>query len=328
MFNKIILIIALSIPLHAYSGLDIQTIEKDFNFRNDTMYLKSIDTLRYSLSDHNNSYGKYVYISEKENKIYKMKINADKNNNTYIHLVFNARNAYMLGFITSNKENNIIKEKYYRFNEDKKSDLIDINNITTFTLPFSGNYTDLERKSTPREKMITNMSSVETAVTILSKHHENKKYDDKTSADLKKSMLQLILLTSESVRFPPIRKWNSEHLKHVNTNTTFFGLEYKKLTNDWSMISSDFKKIYGSHSNNRFNYSFKFGNMMDHPQPYNSTNIHNLCDYANYIPDTPKRDNELSEKSHKLYYIDILGERTYFPENQFMYINYAMTYYY
>ncbi|QXO48888.1 hypothetical protein JC861_13560 [Morganella morganii] len=250
-----------------------------------------------------------------------------KKKSTFISLVYNARNAYLLGFITNkNKKKNgkdEIEEKYYRFKEDT---LIDIKDLTTYTLNFSGNYSDLEKKAPSRESIKINHNSLKNAIITLNNHHENNGNNTNNESELKKSLLQLILFTSESIRFPAIMEWSSNHLKSVNPDVSIFGMEYKKLTNDWGMISKEFKKLYAIPESGVFKYSYRTGNMQNEPQPYRSINIHELCLYALYIPDKKTRSSDHSIDDHKFYSLSILGEKTFFPENQFMYINYALTY--
>lgn len=330
--KKIMVIIIFSFSFHAYADLNITTITEDFDYSNNLKYNESIRRLRSTLSDHSSGYGKNVYISEKENKIYRIKIYSDKNKTTFISLVYNARNAYLLGFVTSKtkkvNEKDETEEKYYRFNEDKLNEdkLIDIKGLTTYTLNFSGNYSDLENKAPSRESISINHESLKNAIITLNSHHENNGNKTKNEPELKKSLLQLILFTSESIRFPAIMEWNSNHLKSVDTDTDVFGIEYKKLTNDWKMISKEIKKLYAMPGSGLFKYSYRTGNMMNKPQPYRSINIHELCLYALYTTDKKTRSSDHSIDNHKLYSLSISGEKTFFPENQFMYINYALTY--
>lgn len=325
--KKIMAIIICGFSFHAYADLNIMPITDDFDYSNNFKYNESIRKLRSKLSDHSSGYGKNVYISEKENKLYRINIYSDEKKSTFISLVYNARNAYLLGFITNKKKEKNgkveIEEKYYRFKEDT---LIDVKDLTTYTLNFSGNYSDLEKNSPSRESITINHNSLKNAIITLNNHHENNGNNTNNESELKKSLLQLILFTSESVRFPAIMEWNSNHLKSVNPDVSMFGMEYKKLTNDWGMISKEFKKLYAMPGSGVFKYSYRMGDMKDKPQPYRSINIHELCLYALYIPDKKTRSSDHSIDDHKFYSLSILGEKTFFPENQFMYINYALTY--
>ncbi|WP_317419705.1 MULTISPECIES: ribosome-inactivating family protein [unclassified Morganella (in: enterobacteria)] len=325
--KKIMAIIIFCFYFHAYAELNITPINDDFDYSNNLKYNESIRKLRSELSDHSSGYGKNVYISEKENKLYRIKIHSDEKKSTFISLVYNARNAYLLGFITNKKKEKNgkeeIEEKYYRFKEDT---LIDVKDLTTYTLNFSGNYSDLEKNSPSRESIKINHNSLKNAIITLNNHHENNGNNTNNESELKKSLLQLILFTSESIRFPAIMEWNSNHLKSVNPDVSMFGTEYKKLTNDWGMISKEFKKLYAMPGSGIFKYSYRAGNMQNEPQPYRSVNIHELCLYALYIPDKKTRSSDHSIDDHKFYSLSILGEKTFFPENQFMYINYALTY--
>ncbi|MBA5809719.1 hypothetical protein F9883_17800 [Morganella morganii] len=159
---------------HAYAELNITPINDDFDYSNNLKYNESIRKLRSELSDHSSGYGKNVYISEKENKLYRIKIHSDEKKSTFISLVYNARNAYLLGFITNKKKEKNgkeeIEEKYYRFKEDT---LIDVKDLTTYTLNFSGNYSDLEKNSPSRESIKINHNSLKNAIITLNNHHEN-----------------------------------------------------------------------------------------------------------------------------------------------------------
>ncbi|MDR5684882.1 ribosome-inactivating family protein [Morganella morganii] len=329
--KKIVATILFVISFYTYADLNITTITEDFDYSNSSKYNESIRKLRSTLSDHNSGYGKNIYISEKENKLYRIKIYADKQKTKFISLVYNSRNAYLLGFITSNKKKingkDEIEEKYYRFKDDKNN-VIDIKGFTAYDLNFKGNYIDLERNAPKRETIKISHESLQKAITLLSNYHGNTGNNTSNDTELKKSLLQIILFTSESIRFPAIMEWSSNHLKSVDMDTSAFGMEYTKLTNDWNMISKELKKLYAIPGNGSFQYSYRTGNMMNKPQPYRSVNIHELCLYALYISDKKSRNDDYSIEDHKFHSVNILNETIFFPENQFMNINYAMTYTY
>lgn len=90
---------------------------------------------------------------------------------------------------------------------------MDIKDYENITLPFKGNYNDLQKKSVDIEKISVTPEVIKNSVITLSKYDHKKKHDKKGIKDLKKSLLHLILITSESVRFPDIRKWSERHFK-------------------------------------------------------------------------------------------------------------------
>ncbi|QXO45308.1 hypothetical protein JC862_13105 [Morganella morganii] len=79
--KKIMAIIIFCFSFHAYAELNITPINDDFDYSNNLKYNESIRKLRSELSDHSSGYGKNVYISEKENKLYRIKIYSDEKKN-------------------------------------------------------------------------------------------------------------------------------------------------------------------------------------------------------------------------------------------------------
>lgn len=145
MINRLIILFILIFSVHSLANIPIENKDIYFDYSNLFKYIESILNLRKTLSDNNNSYGKTITVSEKNDKIYKAKITSG--GNEFIYIVFNARNAYMIGFIATSKEKNEkLKEIYYRFNEDGKNNILDIKDYENITLPFKGNYNDLQKK--------------------------------------------------------------------------------------------------------------------------------------------------------------------------------------
>ncbi|WP_341985740.1 ribosome-inactivating family protein [Morganella morganii] len=325
MINRLITLFIIIFPVHSLASIPIENKDIYFDYSNSFKYIESILNLRKALSDNNNSYGKTIAISEKNDKIYKAKITSG--GNEFIHMVFNARNAYMIGFIVTSKENNgKLKETYHRFNEDDKKIILDIKDYENITLPFKGNYNDLQRNAVNIEKISVTPEVIRNSVITLSKYDPKKKYDEKGIKDLKKSLLNLILITSESVRFPDIRKWSEGHFKKNDAQPKIFGMALKKLTTDWGKISKEFKILYKTPGKAEYSYSYMNDSMTKKPHPYNISNAHTLCDYALYVPDKKSRQTDSDEEHHELYHIKTLGNDIYFSFDQLMNIYYSINY--
>lgn len=325
MINRLIPLFIIIFPIHSLASIPIENKDIYFDYSNESKYMDSISALRKTLSDSTNLYGTTIVTSTKNDKIYKAKITSG--GNEFIHMVFNARNAYMIGFIVTSKENNgKLKETYYRFNEDNKNNILDIKDYENITLPFKGNYTDLQKKAVDIEKISATPEAIKNSVIILSKYDSRKKYDEKGIKDLKKSLLSLILITSESVRFPDVREWSKGHFKKNNAQPTVFGMALTKLIKDWSNISKELKMLYNTPGKKDSSYSYMNGSMTTKPHPYNIGNAYELCDYVLYMPDKKIKKTDSDEDHHELYHIKTLGDDIYFSFDQLMNIYYSINY--
>ncbi|HGH5988631.1 TPA: ribosome-inactivating family protein [Morganella morganii] len=326
MINRLIILFIIMFPVHSSAAsIPIENEVIYFDYSNESKYMDSISALKKTLSDSTNSLGTTIVTSTKNDKIYKAKITSG--GNEFIHMVFNARNAYMIGFIVTSKENNgKLKETYYRFNEDNKNNILDIKDYENITLPFKGNYIDLQKKAVDIETISATPEAIKNSVITLSKYDSRKKYDEKGIKDLKKSLLSLILITSESVRFPDVRKWSIGHFKKYDAQPTVFGIALKKLINDWGKISKELKILYNKPGKNDNSYSYMNGSMTTKPHPYNTGNAHELCDYVLYMPDKKNKQTDSDEEHHELYHIKALGNDIYFSFDQLMNIYYSINY--
>ncbi|WP_423246347.1 ribosome-inactivating family protein [Morganella morganii] len=67
-----------------------------------------------------------------------------------------------------------------------KKIILDIKDYENITLPFKGNYNDLQRNAVNIEKISVTPEVIRNSVITLSKYDPKKKYDEKGIKDLKK----------------------------------------------------------------------------------------------------------------------------------------------
>lgn len=164
-------------------------------------------------------------------KVFKLKNGIDKhkiiplsNENHEIELVFDTSNLYLEGIINIDKNH---KKTYWYFSDSKIKNLD--NNITSESLHFSGNYSNLVGEDTIEisRKDINNSISNLSNITKENRH------------TIKNDLVRTVFITSESMRFFSVRDSIKKIL--IDDNKKVIWQDHKDTLNDWGKYS---KKYY------------------------------------------------------------------------------------
>ncbi|WP_339033328.1 ribosome-inactivating family protein [Spiroplasma endosymbiont of Cantharis rufa] len=232
------------------SGIAVSPIiEKNINQENISQYAKEIYTETLLISNYKNEINKIannllsnkiVSKENQKNNDNKDMLVIDGNNNEYftlsvidddnelkeakVDLVISAQNLYLEGFVSNNT--------YHHFSD---SQIKTVKNYKSNDLKYSGNYNSLIGSN----QMTVTSQSIHNTIKVL------EKFDGDKPISIQKQLVQIIMITSESLRFFSIRNASSNIL--TSNFTPEWQKEIKPLLLNWNKYSKEF------HENNQTN---------------------------------------------------------------------------